>query len=156
MRPSGHAAHGTQPRGPSPPGIQDRRRRRLSQHLGDRAQQVLADDRIVFGLDLQAGMLVRDPLHHATQPVQPADMFGIGQHGRGQAARLRAVAALVGGIEVVEQLWMVAEHPSVEGARDRFTMRAQSRHRGLDDRAVFVGKHGQWFLVAVPAGSVRL
>ena len=110
-----------------------------------------ADDGVVRRLDLQAHVLAGDALDHARQRRRVGYVAGIGEDRCRQAGRLAAIA-LVGGVEVVEQLRMGGEHVAVEDARDLPAMGAERRNGGGDEGAMMVGQHEGKPSLVPPAG----
>lgn len=74
----------------------------VAEHLCDRAQQVVTDDRVLLGADPERDVLVRDPLHHVVKGrgIGIDELHGIG-HDR---ARERAALLSGGLVALVEQL----------------------------------------------------
>ncbi|MCY1541515.1 hypothetical protein D9M68_772110 [compost metagenome] len=84
-----------------------------AEHLANRPQQAAADDRVMFGQDLQRHMLVDDLPDQRAERFQAVDMAGVHQHAVGQCALLVAT----GLVRLVEQrayLRVFAEHQLVE------------------------------------------
>ncbi len=113
------------------PRRQQLRRGGIAQHLGDRAQQMPPDDRVVARPDADRRMLVDDAADHRRQRGVVAVVGGIGEHRRSQRLLLRAVG-LVAHVEQVGQLRVAGEHVAVEGLGDGQTVFAQHRHARID------------------------
>ncbi|MNS94159.1 hypothetical protein D3C72_1283680 [compost metagenome] len=101
---------------------------------------MLAHDRIVFGPDAQADVLVHDARHHGHQHGRILDVLGIGGHRAGQGVLLLA-ARLVGLIEDVLEFGIVLEHARVEMLGQRYAVRLQDGGRGLDQLAGLGAQH---------------
>ncbi|KFF31934.1 hypothetical protein G039_0329585 [Pseudomonas aeruginosa VRFPA01] len=113
----------------------------LAEHLADRPQQAVADDRIVLGQDLQRDMLVDHLGHQRPELLQLVDVPGVHQHAVGQRPRLVA-AGLVSLVEQRAHLGILAEHGPVEMGDQRFAASLEQRYGGLDDCTLGIGQHG--------------
>ena len=114
------------------PGGDDLRRGGVTENDADRAEEMLADDGVVFGTHFKARMFVRDAFDHAAEPIEVIDVRSISEDGSRQAARLTAVA-LIGGIEYIPQFRVGVEQFAIKGLRDGFAMLLQDGDSGSDD-----------------------
>ncbi len=92
---------------------------RTSAQFFERGQEMTTYNVILFWLDQESGMLVGNPLDRAGQRSQIVDIFGVGSDGVEQRQWL-TTAALMGQIEDIFQLRVMAEHPLVEVLRQRW------------------------------------
>ena len=91
----------------------------VAEHLPDRAQQVVADDRVLLRADPERDVLVCDPLHH----VLKGRGVGIDQLHRVGHDRSRERPALLSGglvalVEHAQQFRVRGEHPGIEAGGD--------------------------------------
>jgi hypothetical protein len=113
------------------PGGQQRRGGGVAQRFGNRAEQVLADDRIVFGADTDRDVLVDDAVDHRAERAWVADVGGVREDGGGERLLLRAVG-LVAHVEQVAQFRMGGKNVAVERGGDGKAMFAQDGNAGID------------------------
>ena len=113
------------------PGGQQRRGGGVAQGFGDRAEQVVADDRIVLGANADRDVLVDDTFYDRTERGRIVDVGGVREHGRSERLLLRA-AGLVAHVEQVAQFRMGAKQIAVKRGGDRQAMLAQDGHAGID------------------------
>ncbi|KAJ6782989.1 hypothetical protein PWT90_10305 [Aphanocladium album] len=114
------------------PGGGDLVRQPVAEDLGERADEVLADNGVLLGFDKQRGVLVGDALDGVRQPGQVVDAAGVGEDGRGEGGLLRA-RGLVAQRELGPQLRVRGEHVGVKGARDGFAVLLEDGRRRLDN-----------------------
>ena len=95
------------------PGVDYGIGRAFAQHFTDRGQEVGANDRVMFGLNHQGSVFLRDQLDRTTENFQIVDIGGISTDGAGEGALLRA-GFLVRGIEERGDFGVMGEHPLVK------------------------------------------
>ena len=116
------------------PGRGDLRRDRLAEHLGDCADQVLADDQVLLRGDAQRDVLVGDPgpdmVERRRVRVDQADR-------EGDDRRRESLALLTGGlvalVEHAQQFRVRGEHARVEDGGDGLGVRGNHGRGRLDD-----------------------
>ena len=114
------------------PGVLDVVGQGVAQDGGKGADEVLADDGVLLGLDEERGVLVGDALDGAAQGRQVVNVRGVGKDGVGEGCLLRA-RVLVAHREDVEQLRVRAEHGGIEGGGDGAPVLLDDGRRRLDD-----------------------
>ncbi len=87
---------------------------------------------ILFRLDQESGMFVRNPLDRTGERSQIVDILCIRGDCIEQGQRL-AATALVGQVEDIFQLRVMAEHPLVEVLGEGRTCRFEQRNGAFDD-----------------------
>ena len=87
---------------------------------------------ILFRLDQESGMFVRNPLDRTGERPQIVDILCIRGDCIEQGQRL-AATALVGQVEDIFQLRVMAEHPLVEVLGEGRACRFEQRNSAFDD-----------------------
>ena len=116
------------------PRVGDLRGDRGAQYVGDRAQQVVADNGVLLGPDAERNMLVGNTCHDVIERGRGRvdQLDGVGDHGTGQRLALLS-GGLVALVEHPEQLRVLGEHPRVEACGDLLGMLGHHGGSGLDD-----------------------
>ena len=107
---------GDQLRGEQPvdlaPGVGDLGGHGVAEHLPDRGQQVVTDDRVLLRADPERDVLVGDPPHHVLNDgaLGIDQLHGVG-HDRGRQRPALLPGGLVALVEHPQQLRVLLEHP---------------------------------------------
>ena len=128
--------------------------RRLAQHVLDGGEQMLANNRVVFCLDAERAVLLRDQLDGRPQGAQVVDIGGVGADGARQGPLL-AAGMLVRRVEVRLDFRVAGKHQRVESSRDRFGMLGDDRRRRFDDFDRLGGEHVRLDGIASFSTTVR-
>ena len=101
------------------PGRGDLGRDGVTEHLTDRRQQVVSDDRVLLRADPERDVLVRDAVHHPVERrrVRVDQLHRVGHDGRRERPALLA-GGLVALVEHPQQLGVLLEHAGVEAGGD--------------------------------------
>jgi hypothetical protein len=122
------------------PGGNDLIGRAGAQNFTNRGQQILAHDGIMFGLDGEGGVFLRDHFHRVSQDLQIVDVRGIGGNRPRQRPLLRA-GRLVRRVEEGGDFRIVGEHPLVEVPGQGFAMLGQDWRGGFHNGDGLRAKH---------------
>ncbi len=87
---------------------------------------------ILFRLDQESGMFVRNPLDRTGERPQIVDIPGVSRDRIEQGQRL-AAAVLMGQVEDIFQLRVMVEHPLIEVLGKGRTCRFEQRNGAFDD-----------------------
>ena len=123
------------------PGVGDLGGDRVTEHLADSAEQVVADDGVLLGPDAQRDVFVGNAFHDMIERrgggVDQLD--GVGHHGGGQRPGLFA-GGLVALVEDSQQFRVFGEHPRIEPSGDLLGMSGNDSRGGGDDGGGPVGQ----------------
>lgn len=108
---------------------------RLAQYVGDRAEQVLVDDRVLVLGDAESGVLVGDAGEKGVRSGVGVVQQCRGEAGDGPGQRPALFAACLAAAleQPVQQFGLLGEHGSVEAGRDLVQRPADGGQGGADD-----------------------
>ena len=116
---------------------------RVPEHLHDRREQVLVDDRVLVLGDAERGVLVRDAGQHVERvaAVLGHQQGGVRRDRAGEGGLLVALRLVAAVEEVPLELGVGGEHAPVEDRGDVTDSGADDGQRGLDDVGGPGGQH---------------